>query len=986
MPALDSPLVCPILVGRTDETAELGALRSEVEQGRGRVVLVSGEAGIGKSRFLQSIASAARERDWRVVTAGCYEQDRGLPLGLVTDLVQHLATEFEDVRAPVDPASALARLPGTLHATLGASGPEPADPEQEQRRLFAGIVAALEQATERDACLLLLEDLHWADRASLDFIALLARSVPRLRLLVLATYRGDEVSPNLGQLLAYLDRERLAAELPLRALTLGEVDAMVRASLSDRASLRAGTLQALHRRTDGNPFFVEEVLRSALTELASGGDLDGPRIAEAQVPRSIAEAVMRRVGLVSFDARELLTLAAVVGDRFELPVLEAVCDREPEDLLALLRELASQQLLVEVEDDQFRFPHALTREAVLRQMLARERRVLHARIADAIEALYAKDLDEHAGPLAYHLFGAQRWEGAAVHAQTAGRRAMRMHAPASAAEQFSRAIDATRRLDQVAAPGLYLERARAYDLLGDFDRARTDIETAVGGAETGGDTRLLVDALLELGLLWASRDYGQARGSFDRAVEVARGLDDPPVLAHALNRLGNWYSNTGRYDESRRHLDESLVLARRSGDQRTIAETVDLLGMTCLMAGELRESLDFFLEARDLFTSIEDRRRLASVLASIPVSGGTYQTGMLEPALPLTEAAAHGEMALTVAREAGGSSDVAYALWQLGFCLGPQGQYARALALTSEALEIALHAEHRQWVLASRCVLGALYTDLLQGEQAVEHLEAALTEATELRSHIWAHQAAGLLAGALTLLGRYDDAEALIAGGVQSDDVARGQTLAVSWYRAPEAELAVARADPEHALAILDRHFPQPGPRTMRCRGRALLARGERADGLAALEHALEVARTSGDVSLQWRLQTDLAHARLASGDRTEARAHAAEALALIEGIAGGLLDAALAASFRERATLLLPASLRPRGDAADGAPLSARELEVARLVARGLSNRAIADELVVSVRTVETHVANAMSKLGHTSRSQLAAWVVEHGLQAPVG
>src|SRR5690606_21195612 len=157
----------------------------------------------------------------------------------------------------------------------------------------------------------------------------------------------------------------------------------------------------------------------------------------------------------------------------------------------------------------------------------------------------------------------------------------------------------------------------------------------------------------------------------------------------------------------------------------------------------------------------------------------------------LPEASEYAEAAVAAAREAGGPSDVSYARWQLGFCLGPQGRYARAIELTTEALDIALRTDHRQCVLAWRPLPGAPYTDVLQGERAVEYLQAALTEATELRSHIWAHQAGGLLAGAFLLLGRLDEAEALVARGASTDEVAAGHTLALYWYHAPEAELAL---------------------------------------------------------------------------------------------------------------------------------------------------------------------------------------------------
>ncbi|MFN8638216.1 MAG: BREX system ATP-binding domain-containing protein [Dehalococcoidia bacterium] len=605
---LTRPLVCPVLVGRAAERSALVGVLDGIASARGATVLLSGEAGIGKSRLARALAEEAAARGCRVLEARCYEQERTLAYAPILDLLRALIPAASpSTKARLGAGAAVIRtlLPGIRGLDAGDEGDESLEPELQRRQLFDGVLAAILGEASEFPALLLVEDVHWADQASLDWIAFLSRMTASNPLLLLLTYRSDDVSPGLAHLLATLDRERLAFEVELRPLGMGDVEAMVGATLGDASPLRADMLESLHRRSGGNPFLVEELLRS----VTGGRPLEAGQVASASIPRSFDEALSARLAALSGEARELLNAAAVIGDRLDIDLLAAARRSTADELIPGLRELALQQLLVEDGDGWFRFRHALTRDAVLARLLSTERRREHARVAEALARVEGA-ASERAPELAYHRFEAGDWAAVVEPARIAGERARLAGAPAAAVAHFDRAVVAAEHSGH-APPDLLLGRAHAYDALGAFDEARADFEAAADAALAADDAHAQEEAALGLALLWSSRDYGRARGYTERAVEIARRIGNPAAVARALNRAANWYSNAGGYETSRSYLDEALEAARASGDERVLAETLDLLGMTCLVGARLDEGLAS-LEAAAIFTRLGDPRAASS--------------------------------------------------------------------------------------------------------------------------------------------------------------------------------------------------------------------------------------------------------------------------------------------------------------------------------------------------------------------------------------
>ncbi|HET7094808.1 MAG TPA: AAA family ATPase, partial [Thermomicrobiales bacterium] len=385
---VDRPIVCPALIGRAPYLAAIEAQLAAARDGRGETVVVAGEAGVGKSRLAAEARVRAAARAMRVLTGRCFEPDRVLPYAPLRDLAR--AAAGQPGEAILGDAAQLA--PELVHLAADASrvrresSPAAAlDSAQERRRLVEAWAQFVSGLAAGGPTLVVVEDAHWADDASLDVLLAVARDLAARPLLLVLTYRSDEVSPSLRHLLAELDRGRLASEIRLPPLALPEVDAMLRAIFDQPQPIRADFLRAIYELTDGNPFFIEEVIRALVATgdiFRAGGRWERRALAQLRIPRSVEDAVLRHSRHLSPDATMVVRLAAVAGRFFDFAVLAALTGLDEAALLRCVRELIDAQLVVEDSAERFAFRHALTRQAIYAGLLARERRALHRAIAD----------------------------------------------------------------------------------------------------------------------------------------------------------------------------------------------------------------------------------------------------------------------------------------------------------------------------------------------------------------------------------------------------------------------------------------------------------------------------------------------------------------------------------------------------------------------------------------------------------------------------
>ncbi len=423
------------MVGRERELSSIERQLQAAREGSGSVLLLAGEAGIGKSRLVSEAQDQAVQAGFQILRGACFEPDRALPYGPIADLLRgflqgHTPSEIVDLCG--DAATELVKLLPELAGRLpGIPVPPQLDPEYERHRFTQTITRFLIGLADSKPLLLIVEDLHWSDESSLDFLLKYARRVAGQPIVLILTYRSDEMGEMLGHCVAELERERLAAELPLCRLPLPDVEAMLRAIFAQAQPIRREFLEAIYPLTAGNPFFIEEVLKA----LVSVGDIfqvdgvwDRRPMSELRIPRTVQDAVRRRTQQLSAGARRVLVFAAVAGQRFDFPLLQELTGCSEPELLEQIKELLAAQLVVEETADRFSFRHALTRQAVEAELLARERRTLHHAIATAMERQHGDSSELALSDLARHYSAAEVWVQALEYSRRAGGPASR-HRP-----------------------------------------------------------------------------------------------------------------------------------------------------------------------------------------------------------------------------------------------------------------------------------------------------------------------------------------------------------------------------------------------------------------------------------------------------------------------------------------------------------------------------------------------------------------------------
>jgi predicted ATPase len=379
------PVVCPTLIGRTHDLAALQQLVTHTKSSQGRVALICGEAGIGKSRLVAEVKTYASSQGFLLLQGNCFQTDSSFPYAPLRDLLRTHLTHQAEASVDLGPfiqvlSKLLPDLPLLLPHLMNPSPQAvPSDPEQEKRRIFTTLTHFFIHQTVQQPVLRVIEDLHWSDDTTLEFLLSVVRRCVQQPILFLFTYRSDEVQPALRHFLAELNRERLAQEFLLSHLSRDDIHSMLQAIFALQRPVLADTLDAIYTLTEGNPFFIEEILKSLVTTgeiFYADGIWKRKTPQELCIPQSIQDAVQQRTEQLSSSARQVLTFAAVAGRRFDFALLQQIMHYDEEQLLVLIKELIAAQLVIEESVERFAFRHALTQQAIYGDLLARERRAL----------------------------------------------------------------------------------------------------------------------------------------------------------------------------------------------------------------------------------------------------------------------------------------------------------------------------------------------------------------------------------------------------------------------------------------------------------------------------------------------------------------------------------------------------------------------------------------------------------------------------------
>ncbi|MCO5245645.1 MAG: AAA family ATPase [Anaerolineae bacterium] len=671
-----SQLVRDQLVGRSSELQQLQLQWQAALAGRGSLVTISGEPGVGKTRLADEFIRGVQNGGASVLRGGSYEYEATTPyLPFVEALRDWARQQPVDTLRRLPPATAaeLSKLAPELELKLGSLPPNPPLSASEERlRLFDHVARFLQDLAEPGGLLLFLDDLHWADQGTLSLLRYLLRSMRGDRVLVLAAYREVELNRTHPLAAAMVDwnRERLVTRLPLGRLTRADTRELL-SSLLGEGQVSTDFADLVYSETDGNPFFVEEVIKALIEQqeiFRAGDHWERRQVHELTVPQSIKEAIGRRLSRLSDESADTLVTAAALGKQFNFTELVVTSDADEDSLLDALDEAVSAQLIVPAGEESFVFTHDKIREVLVEEQNPIRRRRLHRRIAGALEGLYADKPLECPADLAYHYSLAGILDRALHYYLIAADCARRVFAHEEALAYLRRARDAAEDLDrdeQVVAidiaigqvhreHGMWLLAAEAYQRALDQtieapERAR--LKALVGEAYMHvGDQRglpYLEAAVLELNpdaqpaqlaMAWASLGryqhyaaaHRQAIEYLDRARELAEAAGNDEVLVLVQSFLAGAYQHMGRFDEADRWAIATVELGKRRGLPSAESLGYEFLSENAMNRGYWDECIRYARLNHDIGQRIGALDRVA--WAGYPQSAAWYAKGDLRRA------------------------------------------------------------------------------------------------------------------------------------------------------------------------------------------------------------------------------------------------------------------------------------------------------------------------------------------------------------------
>jgi predicted ATPase/DNA-binding CsgD family transcriptional regulator len=956
------------MVGRTAELERvLAALQMVLDQRQGRLVMLAGEPGVGKTRLAREVLAQAQARGADGFGGRCFEQ--------------HTAVPYVPFGDPL--AAALAKAPQDIQIDLRAHwpelayivpelGPTPAGrgSHETQLQVFRAAAGLLSALTTLKPFVLVLDDLHWADSTSLSLLLYLSRHLRDTAILILGTYRDVEVgrAHPLAATLRELIRDRLVEEIQVSGLSLAETAELVQSRLSGDL-VSQDFITVLHERAQGNPFFTEELLAAVIEQGPVDFRVQSVSLAQVRVPRSIHLVVGERVGRLPAEAQELLSLASVLGQEFDLDLLLAACDRSEADAFAALDAALEARLIADVGDgsmQRYAFVHALIQQTLYEELPTHRRRSLHQRAGQVLKNSRHRAV---AAELARHFVNSGDKQQAAAYAVRAGHEATARYAHAEAAHHYTIAVDILRDLEEpVQAAHVQCRLAAELFDLYRQPEALDAYAKALFEFEQRGDHGGMASVHWGLGRVQLGRyDMDAALTHLDTATRLWPDDRDESELSRLLVDTARAKVFGGDRPGAIQVANQALQLAEQRGDAGVIARA--LVGVAEAQSGDKpdRELIQLMNRAESLARGVADWRTLTRVFIDRAVN--RINIGEIQ------QAVADNRCAVEAADRSGETERLRFAYRALGWHCIPLGAWEEGRSAARRGLSLDPRGTAINAVLAW---LEGRYDD------AIAHFRTMWSDGRDRGDMQAVAYGLAVSADYMLQLGRAADAE---APAREAADVIRRSWPGIAGWAAPLAETLVCleAPDAEDVLADAEEFIGETGkavarPQLMRARGLLLRQRGDLSGAIEILEASAAMARSQQARIELGRTLAVLSEAAHLHGDRALATRSDLERASIVEQIGREVRGLVWARG----STTGTPSRKRTRlGSILTTMPLSPREREVAALIARGLTDRQIAAQLVITEGTAGVHVSHILNKLGYHSRAEIANWATQHGLEA---
>ena len=890
------------LVGRDAQFQSLVGLMDSAGSS-GHVVLLHGEAGIGKSRMLQEALAHAQRRGLPTLTTNCYEIERSIAYQPVMDLASQAVAAVAQERlrsiAPVLLAEIAALVPG-ITARLPALPALSSDfPEARQARLFQALLQLFDVLAQPQPLVMALDNIQWTDDASLRFVHFLARQAASHPMLLICAFRDDEIdaAPQLAPWVDSLRHEPHLRMLALPRLALADVQQLLEGM--DQAPPLSGLADRLHRDSEGNPFFVWSLLH-ALGEHAGAAADDG----RLPLPDELRDSVRARLARVPQEERVLLERAAVLARRFHFETLQTLSDLGEAPFLQALEALERRCLLrAEPDGGHYDFSHDKVREVVYRDIPAARRALLHRTVAQQLEANDAGDSRDRHARLAEHYERGQVWPKALHYLRAAAEQSQKLFAMGEAMRWLDRAVALLESHPEAAPAGqlhaLLAQRGAARAQAGATEGAVADFQRVIASARAQGEQERERDLLIQLGMAYRRADaYERATACLEDALAASRATQDERHVADSLYHLGTVAWSNGRNDLAIARHEEAVAICERLGLRDLAAvQAFHGRGEAYFAAGEPLAAIGCYGRSLDLARAIDDRsyesenRMMVGWACNGEAGIADYPRGLCEL-----------DASMDIARAA----DLQ---WHLGpirigraYLLAALGRYGEAgseLVATLPMLETLALVRYQ---MMAHDALGCVLLDLEQPALALAHFDRGLALAGGSGVRYWVERLqAGRVLAQLRTGATVDPAPLAEA---QRDLRGRCEVWLDLRCLVALAEVAASngagRACLAHACELLKLAeaggLREQAAQAQRLRGVGLALEGDADGARDAFRLALAQATAIGRVRLMWEARCALAQPAHCGGDPEQAEAHATAARALAAAMVRSLGDGPLVA------------------------------------------------------------------------------------------
>ena len=811
-------------VGRDTEVEQLRRALQQAFDGHGQIVAVVGEPGVGKSRLFYEFTHSHRTKDWLILESGSASYGKATPYLPVIDLMKsyfQIETR-DDARKIWEKVSGkLLTLDKALELTLPAflalldvavEDPEwrELDPPQRRRRTLDAVKRLLLKESQVQPLLLVFEDLHWIDSETQALLDSLIASLPTTRRLLLVNYRPEYQHG--------WSSKTFYSQLRLDPLNPESAEELLRALLGDDVAVQPLT-RLLIARTEGNPFFLEESIRTLVETNALVGERGAYHLAKPletiKVPATVQVVLAARIDRLPAEDKRLLQTASVIGEDVPFTLLKPLVEMSEEELCRGLSRLQADEFLYETSlfpDLEYTFKHALTHQVAYNSLLAERRRTLHAKILEAIEGLYADRLDEQVERLAHHAFRGEMWAKAVAYLHQAGARAAAHSATQEAVAHFEQALSA---LEHLPESREMLEQA-------------IDIRVGLGP------------------VLMANKGFGapEVESSYNSAQGLCERIGETPQLFPVLGGL--WINNNSRgRNQAARELGEHLLaVAERKQDASLLLQAHHALWTTLFTIGDLAPAKDHLEQGLALYDPQQHR--------SHAFLYGGHDTGVC--------CRIHS----------------AYTLWMLGY---PD----QALKNAQDAVRLARDLSHLLSIALALNSVARTHYHRGEGQDTVEHAKAAVGLATDQGFSLIIAYGSVFLGRLMVEEGHGEERIAQLHKALAAIRAMRATGRSLAFVLTMFAEACEKVGQTEKGLQAVAEGLAMEGiifePELLRLKGKLLLGQAVPAFGEAetSFRRAIEIARTRQQKSFELRAVTSLSRLWQRQGKKEEARQMLAE-------------------------------------------------------------------------------------------------------------